>query len=292
MIKKEMKSYFYYDVPCHGRVERVDYETVNAAGEKVKKYANVYLPYEYYKTDEKYNITYMMHGGGGNPDSFLDASASKNMLDIMFDKKLAKPSIVVFPSYYNEEQPNRSDRGSDFEGNRTLFFQKEFVRDLIPAVESKYRTYAENVTEDGIRASRGHRAFGGFSMGACTTWYAFTKNLAYVSRFIPLSGDCWEITMKGGESETEKTVSVIIDSIKKQGFSKEDYKIFAATGDKDIAYPALTPQMEGLSCEKDYFEYSDDYSQGNLHYLVVSDKYHSYDTVMLYWQDFLPYIFD
>ena len=27
----------------------------------------------------------MMHGGGGNPDSFLDASASKNMLDIMFE---------------------------------------------------------------------------------------------------------------------------------------------------------------------------------------------------------------
>lgn len=292
MVIKEMASYFYYDVPCHGRLERVQYETLNVHGETVEKYANVYLPYEYYKTDKKYNITYMMHGGGGNPDSFLDASATKNMLDIMFDQKKAMPSIVVFPSYYNEEQPVNSDRGSDFEGNRTLFFQKEFINDLIPAIESKYRTYAEDVTEEGIRASRNHRAFGGFSMGGCTTWYVFTNNLAYVSRFIPLSGDCWEVAVKGGESETEKTVKVIVDSIIKQGFKKDDFKIFAGTGDKDIAYPALTPMIEAMAKETEFFDYNDDYSLGNLHYLTVKDKTHSYDTVMLYWQDFLPYIFE
>lgn len=291
MVKKEIPNHFYYDVPCHGRLERVDYETTNVEGERVKKYANVYLPWEYYKTDKKYNITYMMHGGGGNPDSFLDASATKNMLDLSFDKKLAEPSIVVFPSYYNEEQPVHSDRETDFEGSRTLFFQKELVADLIPAIESKYRTYAENVTEEGIRASRAHRAFGGFSMGGCTTWYAFTRNLAYVSRFIPLSGDCWEVALKGGESETEKTVKVIVDSIAKQGFKKGDYKIFAATGEKDIAYPALTPMMEALAKETEYFDYSDDFGEGDLHYLTVADKTHAYDAVMLYWEDYLPYIF-
>lgn len=291
MVKKEIPNHFYYDVPCHGRLERVDYETTNVEGERVKKYANVYLPWEYYKTEKKYNITYMMHGGGGNPDSFLDASATKNMLDLSFDKKLAEPSIVVFPSYYNEEQPVHSDRGTDFEGSRTLFFQKELVVDLIPAIEGKYRTYAENVTDEGIRASRDHRAFGGFSMGGCTTWYVFTRNLAYVSRFIPLSGDCWEVALKGGESETEKTVKVIVDSIAKQGFKKGDYKIFAATGEKDIAYPALTPMMEALAKEIEFFDYSDDYGEGNLHYLTVADKTHAYDAVMLYWEDYLPYIF-
>ena len=290
-MRKEIDNYFYIDVPCHGRIERVCYETSNNQGERVSKYANVYLPYEYYKTDKKYNITYMMHGGGGNPDSFLDASATKSMLDTMFDQKLAEPHIVVFPSYYNEEQPIHSDRGTDFEGNRTLFFQKELVADLIPAIEDKYRTYAESVTEEGIRASRDHRAFGGFSMGACTTWYAFTRSLAYVSKFIPLSGDCWEVELKGGETATKETVKVIIESIAKQGFTKADYKIFAATGDKDIAYPALTPMMEELAKETEYFDYSDDYRVGNLHYLTVADKTHAYDAVMLYWRDCLPYIF-
>lgn len=290
-MKKNISDYFYYDVPCHGRIERIEYETVNKEGSCVRKYANVYLPYEYYKTDNRYDVIYMMHGGGGNPDSFLDASASKNMLDIAFDKKVAKPLIVVFPSYYNEEQPVSEGRGTESEGDRTLFFQKEFVADLIPAIESKYRTYAEDVTEEGIRASRNHRAFGGFSMGGCTTWYAFTRNLAYVSRFIPLSGDCWEVALKGGESETEKTVKVIIDSIIRQGFSKDDFKIYAATGDKDIAYPALTPMIEAMAKERDFFDYSDDYSEGNLHYLVAADRTHAYDAVMLYWEEFLPYVF-
>ena len=291
-MRKEIPNYFYYDVPCHGRIERIQYETTNVVGVRVTKYANVYLPHGYYDSDEKYNIIYMMHGGGGNPDSFLDASASKNMLDIMFAEKKAKPSIVVFPSYYNEEQPVRSDRGSDFEGNRTLFFQTELIADLIPAVESTYRTYAESVTREGISASRDHRAFGGFSMGGCTTWYAFTRNMAYISRFIPLSGDCWEVALKGGESETEKTVKALTDSIRRQGYTKDDFKIFAATGDQDIAYPALTPMIEAMAKETEFFDYSDEYRAGNLHYLVVADKNHAYDAVMLYWRDCLPYIFD
>lgn len=46
---------------------------------------------------------------------------------------------------------------------------QELVNDLIPVVESRYRTYAESTNGAGIEASRGHRAIGGFSMGAVTT---------------------------------------------------------------------------------------------------------------------------
>ena len=37
-MQKEIANYFYYDVPCHGRLERVEYETTNVEGECVKKY--------------------------------------------------------------------------------------------------------------------------------------------------------------------------------------------------------------------------------------------------------------
>ena len=36
------------------------------------------------------------------------------------------------------------------------------------------------MTEEGLQASREHRAFGGFSLGAVTTWYQFIYNLDYI----------------------------------------------------------------------------------------------------------------
>ena len=53
----------------------------------------------------------------------------------------------------------------------------ELVNDLIPAVEGRYHTYAETTDREGIEVSRSHRAIGGFSMGAVTTWYAFDETL-------------------------------------------------------------------------------------------------------------------
>ena len=96
---------------------------------------------------------------------------------------------------------------------------KELVEDLLPAVESKFHTYAETMTPAGFKATREHRAFGGFSMGSVTTWYAFIENLPYFSKFVPLSGDSWAIEQMGGETKTEdilikpgKNVWIIIHS--------------------------------------------------------------------------------
>lgn len=44
-------------------------------------------------------------------------------------------------------------------------FHLDLRENLIPAVESCFHTYAENTTEEGLEASREHRAFGGFSLG-------------------------------------------------------------------------------------------------------------------------------
>ena len=37
-------------------------------------------------------------------------------------------------------------------------FQKELVNDLMPTVENKFSTYAKSTTDEGFKASRGHRA--------------------------------------------------------------------------------------------------------------------------------------
>ena len=62
------------------------------------------------------------------------------------------------------------------------------MNDLIPAVEGTYSTYADNVTPEGIKASRDHRAFGGFSMGSVATWHTFLNCLDAFRYFMPSSG--------------------------------------------------------------------------------------------------------
>ena len=176
-----MKYYRQHDIEERGTIRRLSYESTDDQGVKVLKYANIYLPYGYDESaDRAYNVLYVMHGGGGNPDAWLDSCLIKNELDFAFSEKEAEPFIVVFPTYYKRgaKADQKPDAGFSYANEQILFFQKELREDLIPAVESSCRTFAYgDVSEESLRASRTHRAFSGFSMGGGTTWYAFTENL-------------------------------------------------------------------------------------------------------------------
>ena len=76
-----MKQFAYFDAPQRGTLRRVDYVGAHGA----RKYALVYLPHGY-ETDRerRYDILYLMHGGGGSPDAWPDACPVKNMLDRAF----------------------------------------------------------------------------------------------------------------------------------------------------------------------------------------------------------------
>lgn len=68
-----MEKYTYHDVNKRGTIKQITYITKNQQGEDREKYANIYLPYGYDGADKekRYNILYVMHGGGGNPDAWL-----------------------------------------------------------------------------------------------------------------------------------------------------------------------------------------------------------------------------
>lgn len=288
-----MKYYYYHDVDFRGRVERVEYETTNQDGVKCGKYANVYLPYGYDSNDfsTRYDILYLMHGGGGNADAWLDCCLVKNMLDYVICTQKVKPLIVVFPTFYKQIPARKGQPDANYERENVLSFQNELVEDLIPAVECRFHTYAEHITVESLQASRNHRAFGGFSMGGATTWFVLSHCPQYFSRFVPLSGDCWEITPLGGRFNTKETALFLHDFIRDSTFSPDEFHIFAATGTKDAANNALTPQIENMKAMPDIFNYSDDYSKGNLHFLLADGEEHSYQAVYQYLYNFIPYLF-
>lgn len=288
-----MKEYTYHDVNLRGTITRVNYTTTNSDGVERDKYANIYLPYGYDQQNKakKYNILYVMHGGGGNADAWLDCCKIKNMLDYSFSAGEAEPFIVVFPSFYKELISRVGPPNGDVERAHVLFFQKELVEDLLPAVESIVNGYAEDTTVEGLKAARTHRGFGGFSMGSCTTWFAFMQHLDYFSIFVPLSGDCWIVEPRGGASAPAETAKLLHDEASASGYTASDYRIFAATGEKDPAVDALSPQIAEMKKFTDTFVYSEDASKGNLHYFVQPDYVHSYECVYQYLYNYLPYLF-
>ena len=217
-----------------GRLEELIYETRAYATDArpVTKRALVYLPYGY---DEggQYNILYLMHGTGDDENYWLQTHGyNKIMLDRMIAAGEIQPLIVVTPTFYVED--DGKDSSLDI---LTFSFREELRNDLMPAVETKYATFAETADDAGFAASREHRAFAGLSRGAVTTANSvLCGSLDYFSRFGLFSSF----------RTTEEHIRETIRSEEQLPLSI-DY-LYATTGNFDFATPYMVPGYRML-CE-------------------------------------------
>ncbi|MCR4796520.1 MAG: family 43 glycosylhydrolase [Ruminococcus sp.] len=243
-----------------GKIVKETYNGINGSNS-----LNVYLPYGY-DPNRKYNIFYLMHGGGENENTIFSSDVKlNNILDHMIMNGELEPMIVVTPTF------NKTEAGK---------FWNEFRQSVVPFVEKKYSTYANgDVSESNLKATRMHRAYGGFSMGSLSTWGVADHDMDIVGYFMPLSGNNWE---------GMNTLTKEIDSL---GLKKNQYYIFAATGSEDIAYNNMKPEMEDLKNRTQYFTYTSDFSKGNFYWLVAPGKTHWWGYVRHYVYDALPYFF-
>ena len=136
-----------------------------------------------------------------------------------------------------------------------------------------------------------HRGFGGFSMGSCTTWFAFMQHMDYFSTYVPLSGDCWAVECMGGGTNTKETVDLLEKSVIESGYSPNQYFIYAGTGTEDPANRALTPQIEEMKKRQNVFQFNEDFAKGNLHFILAEGAVHAYEAVYEYLYNYLPYLF-
>lgn len=192
---QEIPADYYTEADRQGSLVELNYETYESRtyeqkSRKLNKRAIVYLPYGY-SENERYNVFYLMHGGWSNETTWLGTperpGTFKNVIDHAVSDGKMKPFIIVCPTY-NNESPSDSGEYTLSYGTLTVNYHNELMNDLIPAVEGTYSTYADNVTPEGIKASRDHRAFGGFSMGSVATWHTFLNCLDAFRYFMPSSG--------------------------------------------------------------------------------------------------------
>ena len=136
------------------------------------------------------------------------------------------------------------------------------INDLIPAVEGTYSTYAKDTSEEGLRDSRDHRVFCGFSMGSVATWRTFEYCLDYFRYFMPSSGS---LTTDG---------DYMASIVERSGHDWNDFFIFAASGTDDFAYSSFKQQINAMR-EEDVFHYADNETEGNLYFLEQEGGTHN-----------------
>lgn len=281
---KSIPDNYKQTISNSGNVERFEYTT----DEGNKKHAMVYLPYGY-NAAQKYDILYLMHGGGGSAEGVLGNEGGSNeltkILDNLIENGDMRPMIGVAPTFYPEEGADSSVGTAE---KYVKLFPEEWKKSLVPALESQYSTYAETTDEKGLIESREHRAFGGFSMGSVTTWYIYMQNLSYVSTFLPISGDCWSEGMQAGGSKPEETATAISNSLKASGYGTDDFYIYAVTGTKDIAEPYMTPMLTAMQQLSDTFIFNADQNKGNIRYRVKNGGVHDMENVKQYLYNILP----
>lgn len=269
-----------------GELVQLDYTTYESLSyeshdKTLQKSAYVYLPYQY-DPHQSYNIFYLMHGGWSNETTVLGTSSQptelKYAIDHAIEDGLMDPLIIVCPTY-NNENPDDSDNYS-LALTLTDNYHNELVNDLIPAVEGKYSTYAKDTTPEGLRQSRDHRGFGGFSMGSVATWHTFEYCLDYFRYFMPMSGSL--------TSDGDYMTSIVENA----GYSWNDFFIFAFSGTDDFAYQSFTSQIEAMkNADNNIFRFANDETKGNLNYLIKEGASHdakasheyTYNCLLWFW---------
>jgi enterochelin esterase family protein len=112
---------------------------------------HVYTPPGYESGEGKYPIFYLLHGAFDSDDSWSSVGRAGFILDNLIAAGKAKPMVVVMPHGHT----GPFSFGMPLSGE----FEPEFVTDIMPQMEKRYRVYTD----------RQHRAMAGLSMGGAQT---------------------------------------------------------------------------------------------------------------------------
>lgn len=279
----EMPPDYVTGVTQRGKTVLFRYDAMTEDGQAYTKSALVYLPYGYDPDDasRQYNVLYLMHGHGGGYTTFFRGagsfSSTQMVLDAMIERGLIEPMLVVTPTY---AVPGKE------EGWCAANFWYELNNYLIPAFESAYHTYAADVTPEGIRASRTHRAYSGFSMGSVSCWATFEHSLDQIAYYMPCCGGA----SFGGDAAA--SARKLAASVEASGYGKDDFFIYAGCGGEgDVGYAGLTALINAMSLMPETFVYCENFRDGNLYYTQCSGG-HSIRSVELIMYCALPTFFD
>lgn len=147
----------------HGSVAAVPYfSTALNAWRRL----HVYTPPGYETNGDKYPVFYLLHGAGDNDHSWTSVGRANFIMDNLIAAKKAKPMVIVMTAGHTPAAPNAGRGGGGFLSANDAF-ANEFVADVMPLVEKRYR----------VMTDRAHTAIAGLSMGGSQTLNIAIPNL-------------------------------------------------------------------------------------------------------------------
>ncbi len=201
------------DVP-HGAVAEVTYWS--SVLERFRRF-HAYTPPGYELGDGKCPVFYLLHGASDSDDSWSSIGRAGFIMDNLIAAGKAKPMVVIMPHGHTSASRPRSRNSGEFE--------REFMTDIIPHVEKRFRVHTD----------RANRAMAGLSMGGMQTLNIGIPNLekfgylgVYSSGIFGIAGDRGR--QPEGPSFEERHMAILDDAQKKEGL-----KLFwFATGKDDF----------------------------------------------------------
>ena len=151
------RFYDVQDVP-HGEIRTLLYKSRSNG---VTRELTVYVPPGYDETrNRRYPVLYLLHGFANDHHSWHRYGRANDILDNLLAQKKIEPFLIVMPLGYGGAQVNGDGTGiprpgGGAPGGDAALYERDLLEDVIPMIDSKYRTIAD----------RKHRAIAGFSMG-------------------------------------------------------------------------------------------------------------------------------
>ena len=248
------------DVP-HGAVAELTYWSGTLG--KFRR-CHVYTPPGYESGSRKYPVFYLLHGAFDSDDSWSTVGRAGFILDNLIAAGKAKPMVVVMPAGHTGPFGARG-------GSMTGEFEPDFLKDLMPLVEKRYR----------VLGDRKNRAIAGLSMGGAHTLNIGVPHLdrfAYLGVFS--SGIFGIVQRPGAPAPQGPTFEQRHQAVLDDARLKKGLKLFwFATGKDDFLVETSRKTVEMLRGHGFQVVYNE------------TDGAHTWDKWREYLNEFAPQLF-
>ena len=243
LLERRKAVHHFGNLPGNGTVEHCSMSS-DVLG--VNKDFSIYLPNGYEDSDRRYPVLYLFHPAGGTHEMWISMGNLPQIADDAIRSGMAVPMIIVMP--------DASGNGDFHLGQHLGYFsvpgwdyEAYFHNELIPLIDSSYRTMAD----------KKHRAITGASMGG-------EAAIAYAQKHPDVYGA--SCAMSGILGHPEQSQMAQTD---------KDYAASLIANDPSAFVKNATPQtIEQLKSVRWYTDCgdSDYFYEGNVEFFLAMKK--------------------
>ena len=239
----------------HGQVRSI-YYYANATQEW--RHAMVYTPAEYEKGKKHYPVLYLQHGMGEDESGWSKQGHMQHIMDNLIASKEVVPMIVVMESGDVKAPFRGGDNRQGFSEYGASFYQV-MIQDLIPTIDSKFRTLTD----------RDHRAMAGLSWGGHQTFDLVLNNMDKFSYMGAFSGAIFGLDVKTAYNGVFS---------KPEEFNKKIHYLYLSCGsEENFGTEALVKSLQNAGIKTDFY--------------VSPGTHHEWLTWRRCFRQFIPHLF-